>query len=189
MVAARHSKRRFLLLRGVALGALIGACFGLVWQAQAQDSAEEYNARGIERYKRGEYDGAISDFNQAIRLNPHDAAAYSNRGNVKIDENEYDQAIVDCDQAIRRRASAVLSDLFLRDATSSSCRRSASRSANRCTLGSAELLLIGGDLRSQWGQGIEIGTSPWPSLTESGRAARFRRLLQFVHNTARDRMS
>ena len=38
-------------------------------------------------------------------------------------------------------------------------------------------------LRSQWGQGIEIGTNRWPSLIESRRTARFRRLLQFPRNS------
>jgi hypothetical protein len=39
-----------------------------------------------------------------------------------------------------------------------------------------------GGLRNQWGQGIEIGTNLWPSLIESRRTARFRRLLQLARN-------
>ncbi len=36
--------------------------------------------------------------------------------------------------------------------------------------------------RGQWGQGIEIGTNPWPSLIESRRAEGIRRLLQVAPN-------
>jgi hypothetical protein len=36
----------------------------------------------------------------------------------------------------------------------------------------------------QWGQGIEIGINPWPSLIESRKAARFRRLLQVARSSS-----
>lgn len=56
--------------------------------------------------------------------------------------------------SVCRRSSAALSDVFLRDAISSSCRRSAFRSANRRTLGSGELSVIGGPPKSMGtGQG------------------------------------
>jgi regulator of sirC expression with transglutaminase-like and TPR domain len=45
--------------------------------------------------------GAISDFDQAIRLSPKDADAYTNRGAAHIATGDYNRAISDLDQAIR----------------------------------------------------------------------------------------
>ena len=51
--------------------------------------------------QEGEYDKAIADLNEAIRLDPEDAHAYSNRGKARLSANEYDKAIADCNEAIR----------------------------------------------------------------------------------------
>ena len=48
-----------------------------------------------------EYDKAIADYNEAIRLDPKDAAAYDNRGNAWQAKGEYDKAIADYNEAIR----------------------------------------------------------------------------------------
>jgi len=47
-----------------------------------------------------EYDRAIEDFNQAIRLDPHNAPAFNNRGRAFGGRREYDRAIEDFDRAI-----------------------------------------------------------------------------------------
>jgi len=39
-----------------------------------------YNNRGNAWYRRGDFDRAIKDFVQAIRLDPKDAQAYCDRG-------------------------------------------------------------------------------------------------------------
>ena len=46
------------------------------------DSAEAYNSRGISWNEKENFDKAIADFNDAIRLNPKLALAYNNRGNT-----------------------------------------------------------------------------------------------------------
>lgn len=64
------------------------------------DDAIAYNERGYRRYKRGEYFGALTDFNKAIQINPNLADAYLNRrlvnevlGNQKLSEQDLLKAI------------------------------------------------------------------------------------------------
>ena len=60
-----------------------------------------YNNRGMTYNGTGEYDRAIADYSEAIRLNPKDPAAYNNRGNAYSRKGEYDRAIADLNEAIR----------------------------------------------------------------------------------------
>jgi len=59
-----------------------------------------YNNRGMAYRGKREYDRAIADFNEAVRLNPKYALAFANRAAVHFDRNEYDRAITDLDKAI-----------------------------------------------------------------------------------------
>jgi tetratricopeptide (TPR) repeat protein len=63
--------------------------------------AVTYHNRGIAYGNKGQYDRAIADFDQAIRLNPNDADFFRNRGSVYADKKQYDRAIEDFSQAIR----------------------------------------------------------------------------------------
>ena len=47
-----------------------------------------------------EYDKAIGEFDDAIRLNPHLAAAYVGRGHVRCEEKDFDAAIADYNKAL-----------------------------------------------------------------------------------------
>src|SRR5262252_6072131 len=68
--------------------------------------AEAFNNRGVGYRLKGNYDRAIADYNQAIKLNAKFAIAYNNRG-VTYDKNgEYDRAILDYDQTIKLKPSA-----------------------------------------------------------------------------------
>jgi tetratricopeptide (TPR) repeat protein len=51
--------------------------------------------------KKSDNQGAIADYNEAIRLNPNDAVAYYNRGNAKSDLGDNQGAIADYNEAIR----------------------------------------------------------------------------------------
>ena len=47
-----------------------------------------------------EYDKAIADHTEAIRINPEDAVAYNDRGFAYYKMGEYDKAIADHTEAI-----------------------------------------------------------------------------------------
>ena len=64
-------------------------------------NARTYRDRGLAKQKKGDLDGAMADFNQAIQLNPQYGLAYRNRGNAKRKKGDLDGAIADFNQAIK----------------------------------------------------------------------------------------
>ena len=70
-------------------------------QGNRSISAKTYFMWGNTKYDLGDYKGAITDYTQAIRLNPDDADAYNNRGNAKGNLGQHFAAIADYDIAIR----------------------------------------------------------------------------------------
>src|SRR5215475_14574047 len=65
--------------------------------------AEAFNNRGAGYRLKGDYDRAIADYNQAIKLKPS-AEGYFNRGNAQLGKGHYDRAIDDYNQAIKLKA-------------------------------------------------------------------------------------
>ena len=63
-------------------------------------TASLYFYNGLKLYKSQEYEKAIAEYDEAIRLNPYDANIYSNRGCVKTSLGQYEQAIDDFDKSI-----------------------------------------------------------------------------------------
>jgi tetratricopeptide (TPR) repeat protein len=59
-----------------------------------------YNNRGNAKAALGDRQGAIADFNQAIRLDPNNAFAYTNRGIAKYELGDNQGAITDYQRAI-----------------------------------------------------------------------------------------
>jgi tetratricopeptide (TPR) repeat protein len=59
-----------------------------------------YNLRGSAYYDNGEYDIAISDFNDALRIGQPSGILFHNRGNAWRGKGEYAKAIADYDAAI-----------------------------------------------------------------------------------------
>ena len=64
-------------------------------------TAEEFLDRGIKYGQKGNYDRAIADYNEAIRLDPNFAKLYNNRGVAYAYKRDYDRAITDFNEAIR----------------------------------------------------------------------------------------
>lgn len=58
-------------------------------------------SRGYQQQMQGDLDGALSNYTEALRLNPSMASIYNNRGNIYRDKGDYDRAIDDYDQAIK----------------------------------------------------------------------------------------
>src|SRR5215470_2813397 len=60
-----------------------------------------YSGRGNAYHVKKDYERAIQDYGEAIRINPKYARAYSDRGGAYLDKKEYDRAIRDLNEAIR----------------------------------------------------------------------------------------
>src|SRR5262249_47557919 len=67
----------------------------------AQDRVIAYAFRGLAYIKTGDYDRAIRDYDEAIRLDPKFVRAYEERGAAYSWKGDYDRAIRDYDEAIR----------------------------------------------------------------------------------------
>ena len=57
--------------------------------------------RGNAKLDRGDFNGAIADYDETIRLKPDSASAWNNRGVAKGNTGNHDDAIADYDEAIR----------------------------------------------------------------------------------------
>ena len=81
----------------------IVTCTALIKSGQESNEnlAVAFISRGIAYRKKKQYDLAIKDYDQAIRLNPSDSAAFDDRGIAYKKKKQYDRAIGDYDQAIR----------------------------------------------------------------------------------------
>lgn len=60
-----------------------------------------YNMRGSAYFDKGEYDIAIADFNDGLRIGPPNGSIFHNRGNAWRGKGDYPRAIADYDEAIR----------------------------------------------------------------------------------------
>jgi tetratricopeptide (TPR) repeat protein len=65
----------------------------------AQD-VKKYVDQGIEKCELGQYDQALKDFNDALKLKPNDASLYDLRGMAYRCKNMIDQALKDFQKAM-----------------------------------------------------------------------------------------
>jgi tetratricopeptide (TPR) repeat protein len=80
---------------------LFSICFyGQTTYRDSVRKVTESNTRGLTKYKLGDYQGAIQDYNQALRLDSTYTYAYNNRGIAKKNLKDYQGAIQDYNKAI-----------------------------------------------------------------------------------------
>jgi len=60
-----------------------------------------YTNRGVEYWIKKDYDKAIADHDQAIKIDPKNPVPYNNRGNTYAAKTDFEHAIADYDQAIK----------------------------------------------------------------------------------------
>jgi tetratricopeptide (TPR) repeat protein len=63
-------------------------------------TANAYNNRGLLRYRKGDYQGALADYNAALNIRPGLAAAYVNRAAALVATGEKSSALKDLDRAL-----------------------------------------------------------------------------------------
>ena len=81
----------------------ISGCTALIQsgtETQQSLAAAFYN-RGNAHYAKGDYDHAITNYSEAIRLDPNDHSAYDNRGSAYSHKGDLDRAIADYERAMR----------------------------------------------------------------------------------------
>ena len=96
-----HIKKMIIAFVAGALVLFIGF---VVWGAKASENkklAQEHNAVGLSYFNGKQYDKALSEYEQAIKLNPKLAEAYNNRGDVYYGQGKYDNALSDYTEAIK----------------------------------------------------------------------------------------
>ncbi len=62
--------------------------------------AEEWFDRGYLQYERGDFEGAIASFDEAIKLKPDFYKVWYNRGEALVDLKRFEEAIASYDKAI-----------------------------------------------------------------------------------------
>ena len=89
-------------LEGPITDVVIEGCTAVIQSGQdtPQRLATAFDNRGVAYRRKGEYDRALQDYEQAIHLNPDNANAYNNRGIIYRIKGDYDRAIADYGEAI-----------------------------------------------------------------------------------------
>lgn len=68
---------------------------------QAQDNSETIVEHAAKKFQKEDYQGAIKDLTEAIRLDPNNAEFYLMRGLSYTYSGNFEKAIEDCNQALR----------------------------------------------------------------------------------------
>src|SRR6059058_378607 len=87
----------------VSVDQRIDGCSAVIKAARDRSErlAETFNSRGIAYRLKGDYDRAIQDYSQAIKINPNFAAAFDNRCWARAVVGILKPALADCNEALR----------------------------------------------------------------------------------------
>ncbi len=82
---------------------IIAGCTAVIQQGHlaGQELANAYYNRGLAHSLKQEYDLAIADLDQVVKLAPNDAEAYDKRGADYFDKQDFDKALADFSQSIK----------------------------------------------------------------------------------------
>lgn len=102
-VCAQQSddRRRCFATEGVTPQQKLDSCTAVIESGAPQGLVAAFNNRGNVHLSNRNYDRAIDDYNEAIRLDPKYAIAFNNRGLAYQRKGETDRAIEDFGEAIR----------------------------------------------------------------------------------------
>ena len=105
MPAAAQSERDIRACKGegVTLDERVNACTALIQSGRlmGETLAEVFNNRGGAHYYKSEFPRALSDYEQAIKLNPKMASAFNNRCWTSAVVGNLAQAVEDCTESLR----------------------------------------------------------------------------------------
>ena len=67
----------------------------------ANPATIKFNNSAKTKYAQGDYQGAISDYNKVLELDPQDSSALDNRASSKYQLGDYQGAIADSDKSLK----------------------------------------------------------------------------------------
>ena len=85
----------------LAVAVIFPLVYGEIPSEVIAEDANFYNSRGADWSGKRQYDNAIADFTEAIRLDPSLVSAYANRAAAWNNKGNYQNAVADCAEAIR----------------------------------------------------------------------------------------
>jgi len=103
VAAAQTLAQQWTLCRGDDDDRLIRGCSAIIRSGREtpENLAVAFANRGRAWSEKGEYDRAMRDFDNAVRLDPNFADVFNYRGIADVAQGQYDRAVQDYDQAIR----------------------------------------------------------------------------------------
>jgi tetratricopeptide (TPR) repeat protein len=96
-----NMKKSDITITFLCFGVFILLVVGCVARSHPSIDAKTYFNLGLTNYDKGEYDRAIHNYTEAIKINPKYAMCFNSRGNAYFMKGQYDKAISDYDKAIK----------------------------------------------------------------------------------------
>ncbi|WP_017654707.1 serine/threonine-protein kinase [Fortiea contorta] len=94
-------KKLKLMVTGIAGCIAVSVAWWLFWASKPVGNAQELYQQGVEKYQRGNYQGAVGDLTEVITISPQNALAYNRRGDAFYRLGNYEKARADASRAIR----------------------------------------------------------------------------------------